>query len=172
MKKKIILIFILFSLFCFSEQCIAQSIDNASESDFVKEMSKFLASQHDIAALKSKKDVYTFNLRITIKRIGKSVNVSNILFTDSIGYKVFPNHLLLKKLNYNKLGFKNGAATTLVLPILILNNPKSGQNPYDKTISLSNNSLTKIVSELLYPDILQKNITMFPLFTITRVDIQ
>ncbi|WP_293783756.1 hypothetical protein [uncultured Pedobacter sp.] len=170
MKYK--LIFTLFSLFFFSEQSIAQSNQKIGKSDFVTEMSKFLARQYDISFLRSKKDVYAFNLRIQIKRAGKIFNVQDIRFTDSIGYKVFPDYLQLKKMSYNGLTLKSDGAVTLIVPILILNNAKAGQNPAENNIVLSNNSLIRMVSALLYPDTLQKNITTFPLFTIRRMDIE
>ncbi|TCO27302.1 hypothetical protein EV200_103637 [Pedobacter psychrotolerans] len=162
----------LLSILCFSEQGIAQSSQNNGKSEFVNEMSKFLGRQYDISFLKSKKDVYTLNLRIKVQKKGKSINVSDILFTDSLGYKVFPNYLQLKKMDYSKLVIKDGSTITLIIPILILNNAKAGQNPSENNISLSNNSLINMLSALLYPDILQKNITMFPLFIIRRVDIE
>ncbi|GAA4211164.1 hypothetical protein GCM10022289_39700 [Pedobacter jeongneungensis] len=174
MKNKTIALATMFLLiFILSKDSSAQSYTSHDNNTYlVNKIVKLLGSQTNIDILKGKKDIYTFNIKINLEKNGNTIKVADILSSDSIGYKVFPNYKQLRNIAYESFVDKNFKKNILLIPIIILNSPEYGQNPNAKNIILDSNTTINMISSLLYPDILQKNITIFPLFKIIRSDIE
>ncbi len=163
----IIQVLILLS-YCANAQSLNSSYNNNDE--LFTDISKFLGRQSNINSLRSREQVYSFNIKIEIKKNNNKIIVYDINASDSIGYKIFPNYVDLKRFNYAKL-MENTSHAIVMIPILILNNPTEDKNPNDIITNVNKNSLQKLISSTLYPNIIQKDIILFPLFTINRSDV-
>ncbi|TCD04558.1 hypothetical protein EZ449_16525 [Pedobacter frigidisoli] len=158
-------------LILFSNVPFAQAhIAHPQEQELVTTISRFLARSASLNKLSFEDSHYAFNLKINIiKRNNKSL-VSNIEFSNSVGQQVFSTVQELKKFDYYSL-VKETTKSTIIIPILILNNPSDSKNPRDIITGMTKNSLIDMISSLFYPNLLQKNITLFPVFIINRLDI-
>ncbi|WP_443940013.1 hypothetical protein [Pedobacter sp. MW01-1-1] len=159
MKKYIT---ILFALFFFKQGIAQTSSKDAKHAEIVKIM-KTLAYLGTAQALSEKDSVRTFSLKLKLKKNKGSAFVSDILFTDSIGYTLFPNINRMKTLKYDLLVGK-GEEVTLLIPILVFNSSKNIRNPEIRDIQFSLNSFKSAVLSLFYPDTLQERVTIFPVF--------
>jgi hypothetical protein len=145
-------------------------------SRFVTDVVKLLSSQTDITSLTGPKEVYAFNLRVMVERKANKINVSSINISDSIGYRIFPIYQNLKKIDYRELLIGKGKAT-LVIPVLILNNPFDNSNPEETLKSITKRSITELISDLIYSNSSKRNlsnedITLFDVFVVSRIDIE
>ena len=148
---------------------------NTKQGKTVIEVIKHLSNQYNISSLTGLKEVYAFNLRIVVERKLKRIDVLNIVASDSIGYRIFPNYKDLKNIDYRELLSGRNRAT-LVIPVLILNKPFESRNPDDSIKSLTKKSLTELASALVDDDFLDKkvankDITLSKVFVISRSDI-
>jgi len=131
---------------------------------------KFLGRTSDIKLLKNKEPYYAFNLRIKVTNKNNILTVDEVAFSKSIGKQIFLNIDELKEFDYYSLINKNSSGTILI-PILILNNSFDAKNQDDSISNFTKKSLINFTSSLFYPDILQKDIILFPVFTINRLEI-
>ena len=111
-----------------------------------------------------------FNLRIKVTNKNNILTVDEVAFSKSIGKQIFLNIDELKEFDYYSLINKNSSGTILI-PILILNNSFDAKNQDDSISNFTKKSLINFTSSLFYPDILQKDIILFPVFTINRLEI-
>ncbi len=158
-------------LILFSNVSFAQAgRAHPKEKDLVTTISRFLGRNSSLNKLSLEDPYFAFNLKIKIiKRNNKSL-VTNVEFSNSIGLQVFPTVQELKKLDYYSL-IKETTKSTLIIPILILNNPSDSKNPRDMITGMTKNSLIGMTSDLFYPNLLQKHVTLFPVFIVNRLDI-
>lgn len=168
--KNIFIYTLLFSLFCFANQIMAQSVSMKEQNEIVNKVTKILGNQSDISTLLGKSDIYTFNIKIKLERKGKTAIIKQIFMTDSVGYRVFPNYNKIKSLNFRPF-LTSANSINLIIPVLIRNKVERGSDTVIRPFNLNGNSLQSIFTSLLYPNILQQNVTIFPLLTITRLDI-
>lgn len=167
LEVSILLIFIVIK----PNHTFAQANHNhPNERELANYIFKFLGRISDINFLTGKEPYYAFNLRIKVTNRNNLVAVDEISFSNFIGKQVFSRYDELKKIDYYNLINKNSSRTILI-PILILNNPSDAKNQNDSISGVSKKSLIKMTSSLFYPDILQKDIILLPVFTINRLDI-
>ncbi|WP_443940014.1 hypothetical protein [Pedobacter sp. MW01-1-1] len=166
-KKLLLLQFMLF----FWVNVNAQNAKIESKNQLVKDIIKFLLRQGRTPAYKDSLDMYSFNLKILLKRTGNFVKVSDIVFSDSIGHTVIPGYQNLRKFKYEPLMVGKVKATILI-PILVLIDPKHGNNPKLKTINISSDTYGASINSLLYPSKVQEDIILFPLISIVNLDIK
>lgn len=158
-------------LFVFTNNACAQSKSPKKDSELVNQIFKFLGRESNINSLRSKQECYAFNLRIEFKKNGNKAVVSTVKTSSAIGAQIFSNYSALEKLDYSSV-IGNNSHAVVVMPILILNNPTDEKNPGDAISGMNKKSLQDLISSMLYPDVLQKNIVLFPIFTINRADVQ
>lgn len=170
-KKIFLTTFVQLILFSVSSMAYVSNPVEQIDDELVTNISKFLSRQNNIGLLKLENEVYGFNIRITIEKKHNDTFVSDIISTDNIGLKIFPDYLELKKFNYKKL-LGDNKKIILVIPVLILNNPTDERNPDDSIKKLNKKSITDLISALLYPNLLQENIALFPLFIINRANVR
>lgn len=142
-----------------------------TDTELVKEVSKFLSSDGSITSLTTKDQYYAFNLKIELFKKNGTDILAEANFSNAIGIQIFPNYKRLNKFDYKSIIGKNNHAI-IIVPILILNNPTDEKNPSDLITGINKQSLRNLISSIMHPDILQKDITLFPLFSISRADVQ
>jgi len=161
---------ILFVIFITSHDFAQANQNHPTKHELAIRVFKFLGRTSDIELLKDKEPYYTFNLRIKVTNKNNILTVDEVAFSKSIGNQIFSNIDELKKFDYYSLRNKNSSVTILI-PILILNNSFDAKNQDDLISGFTKKSLINFTSSLFYPDILQKNIILFPVFTINRLEI-
>lgn len=132
--------------------------------DWQRKVNKILIKEKSSYVLKDSIAIYTYNFKLKILRSKKGMSrVEQVLVTDTLLYKLFPNYKELYAINYSSLlGIRN--EVNLVIPVLVYSVSPTGKSKYlkqdsqplvsiESAMAISQQSLISLMPKDIYEDV-------------------